>query len=197
MFDLAFSADGSLLVTASRSGNVIVWKRSPDGDRLSWIDDRTIDGQLFIPKATGPQPRADIWAVDVSADRSMIAVGLTNARVCLVWLDNRKSPFCSSEGHDVGETVKATRFQPGKPILVSAGNDNKATVWDIDLANRKMIPRPFALHHRSDVWDADFSRDGRFLATASFDGSINVYDTQAWRLLITTAPDKSMLDRMR
>ncbi|GIQ78671.1 AAA family ATPase [Bradyrhizobium sp. RD5-C2] len=193
VFKVAFSIDGALLVTSSRAGNIAIWERSlpePSGgarrDPLQW----TLKANVNLRKS---RPRADIWAVDIDRAKQMIAVGLRDGAICLLRLDDLSRPFCPdvrSEG-----AVKAVRFLPDRPMLVSAGNDAKVSIWEIDGSARIAKPLPFTLEHNNAIWDIDLSRDGSLLATADFDGSVRVYQTGSWRLLSTVAADTVVSSR--
>jgi WD40 repeat protein len=198
VFNLVFSHDGSLLVTASRAGNIAIWERSassvaqstgsPGGDPLQWTLKQNVD--LKQKRA------ADIWAVDIDRTKQTIAVGLGDGYVCLLWLDDLDRPVCPEE-RTRDKAVKSVKFLPDKPILVSAGNDAKVTIWDLDSSARTAKPSPFTLDHNNAIWDVDFNRDGTLLATASFDGSVRIYQTGSWRLLNTVAADRVILMRER
>jgi WD40 repeat protein len=188
VFGVVFSSDGSLLVTASRAGNVVIWERYPPVElgtnarngSLSWRLNKNIHLDNLAP--------ADIWAVDIDRAKGIIAVGLGDGRVCLLWLDEPDETKCSPKGHK--KTVKSVKFMPDKPILVSAGNDAKITIWDLDVLGRSLNPWPTALSQDNAIWDIDFNRDGSLLATSSWDGSIRLYQTANWRILNTVAADK-------
>jgi WD40 repeat protein/energy-coupling factor transporter ATP-binding protein EcfA2 len=192
VFKLVFSPDGSLLVTTSRSGNIAIWQQSPSqaeaehrapADRLRWISRRNVDLDALL------QP-ADIWAVDIDRTKQQIAIGLTGGRVCLLRVDGPDRPVCSTAGHTEGKTVKSVAFMPDRPILLSAGNDDHVTIWNADAITGQLTPWPIALYQDADIWDIDLSHDGSLLATASWDGSVRIYQTATWRLLNTVAADR-------
>jgi WD40 repeat protein len=192
VFKLVFSFDGSLLVTTSRSGNIAIWQRSPSkaeaengppADPLNWTLLRNVD-------LNAPQQPAEIWSVDVDRAKQNIAAGLFDGRVCLLRVNGPDRPLCSADGHAEGKTVKSVAFWPGKPRLVSAGNDAKVTIWNVDTATSQLVPWPIALYQDNAIWDVDFSRDGSLLATASWDGSVRIYQTNTWRLLNTIGADR-------
>lgn len=190
VFKIVFSADGMLLVTSSRAGNIAIWERSRSvpaqpggakgGDPLRWTLKQDID-------LTKTLPPADIWAVDIDRAKQTIAVGLGDGRICFLRLDDLDHPFCPEES--ARGRVKSVKFLSDKPILLSAGNDAKVTIWDVDTSSRTAKPLPFALEHDNAIWDLDVSPDGSLLATADFDGSVRVYQTGTWRLLNKIAAD--------
>jgi WD40 repeat protein len=191
VFKLVFSLDGSLLVTTARSGNIAIWQRSPSqaeaenrapADPLNWTLLRNVD-------LNTPQQPADIWAVDIDRAKQHIATGLFDGRVCLLRVNGPDHPLCSAADAE-GKAVKSVAFMPGKPILVSAGNDPKVTIWNLDTATGQLVPWPIALYQDNNIWDVDFSRDGSLLATASWDGSVRIYQTNTWRLLNKIGADR-------
>jgi WD40 repeat protein len=187
VFGLAFSSDGSLLVSASRAGNIVIWQRDPSDDpgKISNNDPLRWSGRSVD---LNKNRSADIWAVDIDREKQTIAVGLSDGRVCLLWLDEVDTARCNSQ--EQTKTVKSVKFMPDRPVLVSAGNDAKVTIWDVDASGRQLHPWPIALSQENAIWDLDFNRDGSLLATSSWDGSVRIYQTSVWRLLNTVAADK-------
>jgi len=192
VFGVVFSSDGSLLVTSSRAGNLTIWGRESrdepgkmsGSDPLRWT---------LIKDVKLEEPQPDIWAVDIDRGKQTIALGLGDGRVCLLWLADLDKPTCSHEGH--AKRLKSVKFKPDKPILVSAGNDAKVTIWNVDALTRQFHPWPIPLFQDNAIWDLDFNRDGSLLATSSWDSSVRIYQTAGWRLVNTVAADRFELMR--
>jgi WD40 repeat protein/Flp pilus assembly protein TadD len=68
--------------------------------------------------------------------------------------------------------VNAAQFSPDGQLVVTAGDDGLAHLWDV--ASGKACGEPLA--HPDGVLDALFSRDSRYLATACRDGTARVWD---------------------
>ena len=81
-------------------------------------------------------------------------------------------------GHDA--SVNTVKFSPSNNLLASGGDDNKVILWPISeplLKNKEIIPNVLG-KHRGKIVDIDFSKDGKYLLTASWDGSIGYWDIQ-------------------
>ena len=79
-------------------------------------------------------------------------------------------------GHDAA--VNTVKFSHSNNTLASGGDDNKILLWQLKYPIKKNISiEPIILgEHRGKVVDLDFSKDGKYLLTASWDGSIGVWD---------------------
>jgi WD40 repeat protein/energy-coupling factor transporter ATP-binding protein EcfA2 len=193
ILNLTFAHDGSQLFTSSHDGTIWSWSRAkPDGtlagaeETSVWIPRLAADTRHFGPAPWGVSEPVKIWSLDVDAETRSVAFGLENGRVCVVRLVAAAIPSCSNAGHDHEKAVKAVRFQPGRATLVSAGNDDHIAFWRLT-ATSNLVPTANRIFEESDIWDLDFSDDGRLLAAASWDGSVRIYDPDNRRLLVTLA----------
>ena len=187
VLDAAFSGDGTMFVSSSHDGTIVGWTRQPGGSEWTaqpLADTRFIDdgGDGLLPAVTNAPPRSPIriWSVDLEKNKSAVAYGLGDGRVCILKLATGERSQCSTAGHSPGASIKAIRFQPNRSTLVSAGDDDQIAVWDLS-GDMRLIPPTRWLFEESDVWDLNFSNDGQMLASASWDGSVRVYDTANWR----------------
>jgi WD40 repeat protein len=203
VLELTFSADGKQLFTASHDGIVWAWSRSkPDGtlagaaEAALWQPRLVADTRHLGPAPIVGAKPAEVWSLDVNRDATALAFGLELGRVCMVRLAANAQPNCSGAGHDPLKVVKAVKFQPGRDTLVSAGNDDHVSYWRWSM-NFTLVPTATRIFEDSDIWDMDFSGDGRLLATASWDGSLRVYDADERRLLARLTGNEQLARSVR
>ncbi|MEM8848757.1 MAG: AAA family ATPase [Pseudomonadota bacterium] len=196
---LDFSEDGGTLIASSLTGHVHVWQRDSAGRwgpgtifSVANLRDRADGTPVQIADGTELHPRADrVWSAALAPGGDYAGLGLNDGTVCLMTLDGAEVN-CSDQAHS--EPVKALRFAPGGHLLVSGGNDDVLRPWSLvdgpDVAlgtgpSVSNLPRlslsPVVLWQDSDIWDADFSPDGMFLAATSWDGSTRFYEADGWR----------------
>jgi WD40 repeat protein/energy-coupling factor transporter ATP-binding protein EcfA2 len=161
IFGLVFSSDGSLLVSAARAGNITIWERdhSDQAGTLSSKDSLRWRSRDSVNLSS--RQAADIWAVDIDRAKRIIAVGLGDGRVCLLWVADLTGVKCNSSGHT--KSVKSVRFKPDEAILLSAGNDAKVTIWNVDSSARQLHLWPIPLFQDNAIWELDFNRDGSLI----------------------------------
>lgn len=78
------------------------------------------------------------------------------------------------------EKIKSVAFHPSAPLVALGGSMGEVRLWDTDaLRNGSQQPRRIIDAHGKAVIDLDFSPDGRYLVTASWDDSALVWDLEA------------------
>lgn len=213
IYSVAFSSDGERLAAASLTGHIHLWSRLPDGN---WGPRRTLaapdldnsDGAKLEPSDGSEvfSRNLSVWSVALSGNGSIAAAGFGNGGVCLFAFDTGNS-FCSTEGHSA--PVKALDFSPEGRTLLSGGNDDMLRIWSLEHLTEASAPSeamknppnarlsPIVLWHDSDVWSADFDVTGSIFATASWDGSVRLFEVGTWRPLRTLRGHEQALRTVR
>ncbi len=151
VFQAVFSAQGSLLVTATAGGAVRFW-------------DAGTGAQLGTPVVHhGP-----VSALAISPDGRTIVTGEVNQNAQLWDVATRHRLFRLSGHHDA---VNDAAFSPDGRFVVTGSRDGSARIWDV--ASGKLIGPP--LPHQGPVVRVLFGRDGKTILTATQDQA-----TRAW-----------------
>ncbi|ETX28842.1 AAA family ATPase [Roseivivax isoporae] len=193
---IAFSRDGATLAASSLTGHVHLWQRGPDG---AWGAHRILTTRALLSNDPADRARPSdgqevlsdnglaAWSVALDADGARGAVGLGDGRVC-VFATRTDAAACRSGAHDA--PVKALAFSPDATTLVSGGNDDTLRIWSLapwrpGLEMPQPDLSPAVLWHESDLWDVAYDDTGKLVATATWDGTVQVYRTDRWRPLRT------------
>ncbi len=78
-------------------------------------------------------------------------------------------------------SVNSASFSPDGKLIVTAGTDGTARVWDI--SGKQIVE---LRGHSASVRSASFSPDGKRIVTASFDGTARVWDLSGKQLVELT-----------
>lgn len=171
--DLAFSLDGTRLVTVSSDRSIRVW--APPAMTTATATSRPVFA------LTNP---FEVWSVDYSPDGQLLATGSHLA--AQVW-DISTAPDSGGgaaqallplRGHN--STVQDVTFSPDGRLLATASQDGTARIWDISgaLESDAAAAKPLAVlvGHANAVVSVAFNHDGTRLATASRDGTAKIWD---------------------
>ncbi len=153
--DIAYSRDGSLLVTTSLEDHgprVHLWKM-PEGSLSRSLDDhsRPVFSAAF-------HPRDNVLA---TGSQEVIVSDLSTGRKIAVLDDSQKS----------GKKVKSVEFSPDGSLLAFASEDGNTYVYDYPALRPAHV-----LESGGEVWSIAFSPDGQSLAAANRNGSVTVWN---------------------
>ena len=155
---VTFSANGEHLLNGGKDENIEVW-RVQDSQRAATIE------------------AMNVICLAVSKNGKWIAGG-TYWREVLVWdAETYERVWQQEEGY-AGE-ILAVDFSLDSTKLVSGSLNRTATIWDV--ASGEKIQ---TLRHKQGLIAAKFSSDGDRIATATYKGSVRVWDSINGHLLV-------------
>ena len=183
---LAFSPDGTRLVSATMEGQVQMWDAEM-GIELTSLVEQDPDGAKHEVKDGGMRVKTSykdpIFVLAFSPNGKRLAAG--SQKQIRLWnmgtgnwgkgissIDNRK------DGREVFQGSKALVFSPDSTVLVNGNRTGKIQLWDITTGDE-----PITLNgHMEGVETLQFSPDGNTLVSAAQDGTILLWD---WNEIIT------------
>ncbi len=149
IFSVAFSPDGTLVVSGSEDRTVRVWAVNM-GNCL------TLKGHQDI-----------VYSVAFSPDGRLIASGSADNTVKL-WDVGSGDAIETLRGHKA--PVYAVKFSPDGRVLASGGYEQNIRLWDVKTVSvLKTLPAHF-------VWSVAFSPDGTKLAVGAFNSVVRLWN---------------------
>ncbi len=210
---VAFSPDGSTVVTASEDGSVKIWdvrmkSPSPHALKIDYPREAQLspDGaRIFISEGTNGHLRdATTWGrlgqmithgdIIFSAAFSRDGRRLATASwddTARIWDGLSGEPLTEPLRH--GGDVGSLSFSPDGRRLVTTSSDHTARLWDAGNGQPALPP----LEHPDEVFSSEFSPDGTRLVTAGRDGVVRLWSTSDGRLLAQTPPHRGLVYQAR
>jgi tetratricopeptide (TPR) repeat protein/Tol biopolymer transport system component len=197
----AFSPDGARIYTAS-TGQVLVHDAktgtllatyegdaqdmstgldlSKDGKRVSVI---SIKGavRIWSTDTGAPLRKLDIggegFTVRFSPDGTKLATGGRDG-VLKLWDPASGTLLLSLSGHTPGTAIDSIAWAPDGHVLVSTGDDHTVRFWHDAGGQLSVSDEP-----TDEVWSVAMDSRGKFIATASKDHHLRVYDGVQFKLV--------------
>lgn len=154
---VAFSPDGKYVASGDSDGEVIVWDVS-DGSRHFSPD---WGGQIAIGVEFSPDSK-DLFVAQVDFDRGTLARYSIEEKERI-------------DGAIITTPVSLAISKDGKYLAYAErGSSNAAHI----ITSKDLAPAHSLIGHKRSVELAKFSPDGKSIVTASFDGSLGVWDAK-------------------
>jgi WD40 repeat protein len=182
IWSLVYTPDNSSLVSTASDSAIFLWKKGKD-----------------LPEMI-TKNNCKIRTLDVSSDGSILAGGTEKGQVIMWNLINKTSEALFTTKKN--KLVNSVSFSHKGDLLAVGDDAGVLRIWDI--SKRKIVNVLTA--HKARINDVKFSQDDHFLASASFDGRVNVWnmrnlndqaivlkDHNSWVWELAYSPDGSKL----
>ncbi len=185
VYPAAFSPDGRLVVTASQDKTARIW-----------------NAETGQPTAPALQHAGKVWWATFSPDGRLVATACED-HTARIWDAHTGAPAGPPLQHS--QEVTYVAFSPDGQRLVTASGEpifrlmegftncpGEARVWDV--ATGKPLTAP--MQHKLSVFQAVFSPDGRYVATASLDRTARVWDANTGKPVTPPFPHDDLVFRV-
>jgi hypothetical protein len=173
-YAVAFSPDGSLMITGHNDNTVRLWDIST-GSLRGVLREHTqpVRAVAFSPNGS---LFASAGGSETTGEDSIVRL----------WETTTQTLFAALQGHT--GAVTALAFSPDGALLASAGLDNTVRLWDVTSA----APGTVLSDYTQPVRVLAFSPDGTWLASAGDDGTIQLWEIGPGTQTILQGPTGSV-----
>jgi WD40 repeat protein len=152
-----------ILATASFDRTLKIWN-AETGDHL-----HTLRGHTDVISGVA-------WSHD---GRRLFSCGGEDKRV-KVWDPWTEREILDLRGHEWN--CSAVAVSPGGERVASAGADGTIRIWDATPPRQNAANEPLTIMLESEVWSAEFTRDGKYIATGIWTGPVQLWDARSGSL---------------
>jgi RNA polymerase sigma factor (sigma-70 family) len=177
---LSFSPNGEVLAGADAQGNLLTWEVATGKRQLTIKAKPTIQAIAFHPSSSV------LAAADVANGVRFYDMGTGAERggIAPRWGEEACAVAFSRDGQTVAVGLASVPLHNGRPIhdlpLIISWDVTITERGDVEIANRRHSAS--RLIHLG-IHQVAFSPDGRLIATAVIDGTVQIYDAATARLL--------------
>jgi WD40 repeat protein len=159
---VAFSLDGSLLISGGADNTIKIWN---------------ISNGKVLDTLNGHEDEITALAVTRREDGILLIASGSKDKTIKLWFDS--VPVYTFKGHQ--DTILSLTFSPDGKLLASGGSDNTIKLW----ATVPTCKPPLTLQsHEYEVLATAFNHDGSLLATVS-GSEIKLWEVNGGNLLYT------------
>jgi len=190
---IAFTADGARFVAAGENGSAFVWDVSTGrllhtftADAVAYdavpaghssrlyvgYDDQTVrvwDMESGQPAATWQVGAGPVWNIELNADETRLLTE-SGQGVIQIWDTSTGASVCTVGGY-------LARFSPSGAVIAAADPEQNMAVLLWDAAAGALVHRLEG--HERPVYSLRFEPSGARLLSASFDGTVRLWDVAA------------------
>ncbi|MFC2124284.1 hypothetical protein ACFLU5_05695 [Bacteroidota bacterium] len=162
------------IVIRGHEGGISDIAMSPNDEYfLTLGDDNALFFNDFAQSSLIKQLNENYLSMAIRPDGKQIALGSITGKVILITLDNINNEMQIKEAN--GSPVYALSFNPDGSMLAIGDDNGVVSLYDLSKGDNNTEQIPLLAGHMARVSVVEFSDDGFFLASGSFDGNVQVW----------------------